>query len=148
MIYVHSMGRAVRYYPHQPALILSDESRVTFTQLHDRVKRLAAALVANGFALEKRVGAELFIRHPKGIALSPAGSAFLHKARLAVREADGAIQDALDAKNGVSGHVKIFCSPLAEYTLLKDVLHDASIVPSPRHGSPIFVGHKSSEQRC
>jgi hypothetical protein len=37
MIYVHSMGRAVQYYPHQPALTLSDGSRVTFVQLHDRV---------------------------------------------------------------------------------------------------------------
>jgi hypothetical protein len=26
MIYVHSMGRAVRYYPQQPALTLSDDS--------------------------------------------------------------------------------------------------------------------------
>jgi fatty-acyl-CoA synthase len=55
MIYVHSMGRAARYYPHQPALTLSNESRVTFTQLHDRVKRLAAALVANGFVASDRL---------------------------------------------------------------------------------------------
>jgi acyl-CoA synthetase (AMP-forming)/AMP-acid ligase II len=49
MIYVHSMGRGVRYYPDQPALTLSDGSRVTFVQLHDRVKRLAAALTQAGF---------------------------------------------------------------------------------------------------
>ncbi len=49
MIYVHSMGRAVRYYPNQPALTLSNDSRVTFVQLHDRVKRLAAALTQAGF---------------------------------------------------------------------------------------------------
>jgi acyl-CoA synthetase (AMP-forming)/AMP-acid ligase II len=49
MIYVHSMGRAVQYYPHQPALTLSDGSRVTFVQLHDRVKRLAGALTQAGF---------------------------------------------------------------------------------------------------
>jgi acyl-CoA synthetase (AMP-forming)/AMP-acid ligase II len=55
MIYVHSMGRAVRFYPHQPALTLSNESRVTFTRLHDRVKKLAAALVANGFAANDRL---------------------------------------------------------------------------------------------
>jgi DNA-binding transcriptional LysR family regulator len=73
-------------------------------------------------ALEKRVGAELFLRKPKGIVLSPAGTAFLHKARLAVSEADGAIQDALDAKNGVTGRLRILCGPLAEYAVLKDVL--------------------------
>src|SRR5258708_30085532 len=49
MIYVHSMGRAVQYYPHQPALTLSDDSRVTFAQLHDRVGRLAAAFTQAGF---------------------------------------------------------------------------------------------------
>jgi acyl-CoA synthetase (AMP-forming)/AMP-acid ligase II len=49
MIYVHSMGRAVRYYPNRPALTLSNDSRVTFVQLHDRVKRLAAALTQAGF---------------------------------------------------------------------------------------------------
>src|ERR1700690_3612719 len=49
MIYVHSMGRAVEYYPHQPALTFSNGSRVTFVQLHDRVRRLAAALTQAGF---------------------------------------------------------------------------------------------------
>src|SRR5580700_8019525 len=49
MIYVHPMGRAARYYPDQPALTSSDGSRVTFAQLHDRVRRLAAALTQAGF---------------------------------------------------------------------------------------------------
>jgi long-chain acyl-CoA synthetase len=48
MIYVHSMGRAIRYYPEQPALSL-DQSPLTFSQLHDRVKRIAAALSSAGF---------------------------------------------------------------------------------------------------
>ena len=55
MIYVHSMGRAVRYYPHQPALTLSDDSRVTFGQLHERVKNLAGALTRAGFVLGDRL---------------------------------------------------------------------------------------------
>src|SRR5258708_826039 len=45
MLYVHSMGRAVRYYPEQPAL----SKALTFSQLHDRVKRLAAGLTNAGF---------------------------------------------------------------------------------------------------
>src|ERR1700723_361868 len=48
MLYVHSMGRAVRYYPERPALSL-DQSTLTFSQLHDRVKRLAAGLSRAGF---------------------------------------------------------------------------------------------------
>jgi long-chain acyl-CoA synthetase len=55
MIYVHSMGRAVRYYPDQPALTLSDDSRITFSQLHDRVKSVAAALTQAGFVSGDRL---------------------------------------------------------------------------------------------
>jgi DNA-binding transcriptional LysR family regulator len=107
--------RQVRYF-------LAVAQHLHFCRAARRLKISQPTLSQQIRALEKRVGAELFIRHPKGIGLSPAGSAFLHKAQLAVSEADGAIQDALDAKNGVTGHVKILCSPLAEYTLLKDVL--------------------------
>src|SRR5277367_1956758 len=49
------MGRAVRYYPHQPALTLSDDSRVTFVQLHERVKNLAGALTRAGFVSGDRL---------------------------------------------------------------------------------------------
>ena len=48
MLYVHSMGRAIRYYPERPALSL-DQSTLTFSQLHDRVKRLVAGLSSAGF---------------------------------------------------------------------------------------------------
>ena len=48
MIYVHSVGRAIQYYPERPALSL-DQSTLTFSQLHDRVKRLAAGLTSAGF---------------------------------------------------------------------------------------------------
>ena len=49
MMYVHSMGRAVRYYPERPALRLG-ENLLTFRELHDRVRKLAAALIRAGFA--------------------------------------------------------------------------------------------------
>src|SRR5579871_2833586 len=55
MIYVHSMGRALRYYPDQPALTLSDGSRISFSQLHDRVKGVAAALTQAGFVSGDRL---------------------------------------------------------------------------------------------
>jgi long-chain acyl-CoA synthetase len=48
MMYVHSMGRAIQYYPGQPALSLG-QSTLTFSQLHDRVKKLAAGLTSAGF---------------------------------------------------------------------------------------------------
>jgi DNA-binding transcriptional LysR family regulator len=107
--------RQVRYF-------LAVAQHLHFCRAARRLKISQPTLSQQIKALEKRVGAQLFVRNPKGIILSAAGSAFLPKARLAVREADAAIQDALDAKNGITGHLKIQCSPLAEYTLLKDVL--------------------------
>jgi acyl-CoA synthetase (AMP-forming)/AMP-acid ligase II len=48
MIYVHSMLRAVRYFPERPALAIG-EDRLAFRELHNRVKNIAAALTRVGF---------------------------------------------------------------------------------------------------
>ncbi|HTB12059.1 MAG TPA: AMP-binding protein [Bryobacteraceae bacterium] len=55
MLYIHSMGRAVRYYPERPALSL-DQSTLTFSQLHDRVRRIVAGLSSAGFKKGDRLG--------------------------------------------------------------------------------------------
>jgi long-chain acyl-CoA synthetase len=55
MIYLNSIGRAARYYPHQPALSLNDGSKITFSQLHDHVKSLAGALTQAGFVSGDRL---------------------------------------------------------------------------------------------
>jgi acyl-CoA synthetase (AMP-forming)/AMP-acid ligase II len=55
MIYLNSIGRAARYYPNQPALSLNDGSRITFSELHDRVKSMAAALTQAGFVSGDRL---------------------------------------------------------------------------------------------
>jgi long-chain acyl-CoA synthetase len=48
MMHIHSLGRALRYYPDATALG-SDGQRSTFRQLHDRVAGLVAALSRHGF---------------------------------------------------------------------------------------------------
>jgi long-chain acyl-CoA synthetase len=48
MIYVHSLGRAARYFPERTAVAASGP-RSTFRELHDRVGRIAAALTKHGF---------------------------------------------------------------------------------------------------
>ena len=48
MIYIHSMGRAARYYPERPALRVGEEL-LNFRELHERIKSLAAALSRRGF---------------------------------------------------------------------------------------------------
>src|ERR1700752_364451 len=54
MMYVHTMGRAVRNYARQPAFSW-DGVRLTFAELHERVAHLAAALSAQGFAKGDRL---------------------------------------------------------------------------------------------
>jgi non-ribosomal peptide synthetase component E (peptide arylation enzyme) len=49
MIYIHSLGRASRYYEQRTALVV-DGAAVSFKALHERVQNIAAALAANGFA--------------------------------------------------------------------------------------------------
>lgn len=48
MIYTHSIGRALQYFPHHAAL-LRDERAVPFLELDIRVRRTAAALRRRGF---------------------------------------------------------------------------------------------------
>jgi len=51
MIYVHSIGRAARYYPNLAALSVRGK-RLTFLELHQRIERIAVALHRLGFRLE------------------------------------------------------------------------------------------------
>src|SRR5712671_5608598 len=61
MMYVHSVERAVRYYPERPALSLGND-RLSFRALHNRVKGLAGALTLAGF----RRGDRLALLLPNG----------------------------------------------------------------------------------
>jgi acyl-CoA synthetase (AMP-forming)/AMP-acid ligase II len=61
MIYVHSMQRAVQYYPDQPAL-WEGETTHSFQELHDRVKGTACALIRAGF----KAGDRLALLLPNG----------------------------------------------------------------------------------
>ena len=54
MIYIHSMERAVRYYPERPALSVG-EDLLNFRQLHDRIKSMAGALSQRGIRRGDRV---------------------------------------------------------------------------------------------
>lgn len=54
MIYTNSLGRALRYYPEHAAFS-SGEQRPTFRETHDRVGRIAAALIRNGFKAGDRL---------------------------------------------------------------------------------------------
>jgi long-chain acyl-CoA synthetase len=61
MMYVYSLGRASRYYPERAALAAED-AHLSFRELNDRVKGIAAALTAHGF----EAGDRLAILLPNG----------------------------------------------------------------------------------
>ena len=67
MIYTHSVGRALRYYPEKTAFA-SGEQRYTFREVHDKVGRIAAALTKHGFKKGDRL-ALLLPNEPEFIAV-------------------------------------------------------------------------------
>src|ERR1700687_6084216 len=54
MIYVHSLGRALRFYPGGAALA-RDGRLLTFRELHTRVEGIAGTLTGHGFGVGDRL---------------------------------------------------------------------------------------------
>jgi long-chain acyl-CoA synthetase len=54
MIFIHSLGRASRYYPERTALAPGG-THLSFRELYDRVRGLAAALSGHGFGVGDRL---------------------------------------------------------------------------------------------
>ncbi len=97
MIYIHSLGRASRYYARGAALVV-DGAAVSFKALHKRVENIATVLVANGFAAGDRL-ALLLPNSPECIELVYACSwlgvtAVPINARLSAAEIDMVLLDA------------------------------------------------------
>jgi long-chain acyl-CoA synthetase len=97
MMYIQSLGRAVRYYPERAA-IGSDGMRWSFRQLHERVAGIVAALSSHGFERGDRL-ALLLPNEPQYLELIYA-CAWLGvivipmNARLSVAEIDRILTDA------------------------------------------------------
>jgi acyl-CoA synthetase (AMP-forming)/AMP-acid ligase II len=97
MIYVHSLGRASRYYSAQAALAPGG-TRLSFAELDDRVRRIAAALSAHGFRAGDRL-ALLLPNSPEYVELVYACSrlgviAVPLNTRLSLAEIDQVLADA------------------------------------------------------
>ena len=54
MIYIHSLGRGSRYYRERAALVV-EGATLSFRQLDERVRNVAAALAGYGFAAGDRL---------------------------------------------------------------------------------------------
>jgi long-chain acyl-CoA synthetase len=97
MIYVHSLGRALRFYPGRAALVRDGRS-VTFRELNARVEGIAATLASHGFGVGDRL-ALLLPNEPDYIELVYACSmlgviAIPLNTRLSTKEIDGVLEDA------------------------------------------------------
>ena len=97
MIYVHSLGRASRYYSGATALAPRG-ARLSFSELESRVKGIAAALRAHGFSAGDRL-AILLPNGPEYIELVYACSwlgviAVPLNTRLSLAEIDRVLADA------------------------------------------------------
>jgi len=105
MIYVHSLGRASRYYSSGTALAPGD-AHLSFSELETRVKGIAAALSAHGFSAGDRL-ALLLPNSPEYIELVYACSwlgviAVPINTRLSLAEIDRVLADA--APHGLVRH--------------------------------------------
>jgi long-chain acyl-CoA synthetase len=97
MIYVHSLGRAMRFYPGGAALARDGRS-LTFRELHTRVEGIAGTLVSHGFGVGDRL-ALLLPNGPDYIELIYACSmlgviAVPLNTRLSTAEIDRVLEDA------------------------------------------------------
>lgn len=97
MIYVHSLGRALRFYPGRIALARDGRS-LTFRELHARVEGIAGTLASHGFGMGDRL-ALLLPNGPDYIELMYACSmlgviAVPLNNRLSTAEIDRVLEDA------------------------------------------------------
>jgi long-chain acyl-CoA synthetase len=97
MIYVHSLGRALRFYPGRAA-VARDGRLLTFRELHTRVEGIAATLASHGFGAGDRL-ALLLPNGPDYIELIYACSmlgviAVPLNTRLSTTEIDRVLEDA------------------------------------------------------
>jgi DNA-binding transcriptional LysR family regulator len=93
-----------------------------FRQAAQRLHLTQPALSQRIRVLEEEVGAPLFARDRRGVALTAAGAAFLEPARQAVAAARLARAQALRAERGETGRLRLGFTVIAFYGLLPEAV--------------------------
>jgi DNA-binding transcriptional LysR family regulator len=79
----------------------------SFTAAAERLWVAQPGLSTHIRRLEAELGVGLFERHPRGVTLTPAGTLFLERARVALAAADAAAATGLDLQAGAIGSVRL-----------------------------------------
>ena len=79
----------------------------SFTAAAERLWVAQPGLSTQIRRLESELGVRLFERHPRGVALTEAGTLFLDRARAALAAADAASSVGSDLKGGVAGTLRV-----------------------------------------
>lgn len=94
----------------------------SLTRAAQRQHLSLAAASARIKALEAQAGLPLLAREARGVRLLPAGDAFLHHARLLLRQVDGLRADLLAYGGGLRGHLRVFANTTAVADFLPELL--------------------------
>lgn len=103
-------------------LVLAEE--LHFGRAAQRLAMTQPPLSLNIQQLEASVGAPLFVRNSRGVALTPAGQAFVPRARALLDAAGAAAREAREVAQGVSGQLRVGFAGTVLYRGLPQILRD------------------------
>lgn len=81
-----------------------------------------AAVSARIKSLEEQVGMDLLVRQARGVKLTPPGEAFLHHARVMLRQMESMRSDLQEYGGGLRGHLRVHANTTAVSDILPEVL--------------------------
>lgn len=94
----------------------------TLTRAAERQFIAPSALSKRLADLEEALGTPLFVRHPKGMSLAPAGESLLHHARAMLASVAKMGQELSEHAKGVRGHIRMLANISAIVQFLPDDL--------------------------
>src|SRR5512145_986677 len=101
-------------------LALAEE--LHFGRAAARLSMTQPPLSLNIQQLEASIGAPLFVRNSRGVALTPAGLAFVPRARALLDGAAGAAREAREVAHGLSGTLRVGFAGTVLYRGLPQIL--------------------------
>lgn len=63
--------------------------------------------------LETATGCQLFVRHSRGLDITPAGRVFMRRGLALLQEMDGLVSELTDLRQGIARHVRLFAGTAA-----------------------------------